>query len=140
MDKQTARAVISQLLSKALVAVIKLIRTKVLPQVMNRYCKTLQKTAEKLTGKANALIDKVPKIKDTKKLVRTLYVLRLIQEATATVGKALTTLSETIETHVDFTLIDNPENDDIASEVATLEVLANADTEGGCGPDGCEIV
>ena len=143
MDKQAIRMVISQLLAKALSAVVKIVRTKLLPKVVSRYCKILQNTAAKLAERANALIDKVPTIKDTKKLVGTLYVLKLVQEATSTVGKALVTLAESIETHVDFSIIDQPTSDEIASEVATLEVIANADTDepfGGCGPDGCEIV
>ena len=143
MDKQTVRTVIAQLLSKALTAVVKIVRTKLLPRIFSRYCKTLQSTAEKLVERANALVDKVPSITDTKKLVRTLYVLKLVQEATSTVGKALTALAESIETNVDFSLIESPETDEVATEIANLEVIANAGPDepfGGCGPDGCEIV
>ena len=39
--------------------------------------------------------------------------------------------------------IEIPETDEIATEIANLEVIANAGPDepfGGCGPDGCEIV
>lgn len=143
MDKQTVKTVISQLLGKALQAVVKIIRTKLLPKVVNRYCKALQSTTEKLVERVDILIDKIPSITDAKKLVRALYVLRLVQETTSTVGKALITLADMIGSQVDFSVIDEPKTDEIASEVASLEVIANADTDepfGGCGPDGCEIV
>lgn len=143
MDKQTVKTVISQLLGKALQAVVKIVRTKLLPKIVNRYCKILQNTTEKLVERVDALIDKVPSIKNTKKLVGTLYVLRLVQETTSTVGKALITLADMIGSQVDFSVIDEPKTDEIASEVASLEIIANADADepfGGCGPDGCEIV
>lgn len=143
MDKQEAKLLISQLLSKALVAIIKMIRVKILPKATERYCKNLQKFADKLVKKANELVDKVPTIKETKKLVGTLYVLRLIKETSVTVGRALIELANHIETSVDFGIIEVPESDEIAETVKELDTLANADTDvdftGGCGEDGCAI-
>ena len=143
MDKQTARTIISQLLAKALTAIIKIVKTKLLPKAMERYCKSLQKFAEKLAEKTNQLIDKIPTITDVKKLTGTLYVLRLVQETANTVGEALKTLAHSIETNVDFSIIDDPKTDEVASAVQELDVIANAvtdvDLQGNCGPDGCEI-
>lgn len=135
---QAVRAAITQLLAKALVSIGKLIKTKLMPKVMERYCKNLHKFTEKLSAKTTTMIDSIVSIKDTKKLIATLYILRLVEETTNSVGEALKTLSKHIATDVDFSAIDNPKTDEAATAVAEIELLANA-ADGECGEDGCEI-
>lgn len=145
MSSAATKAVISQLLTKALSAIVKLVRTKLLPKVTERYCKSLQKGADKIAKKADELIEKIPTVKTTKKLVATLYGLRLIQETAQHIGEALTLVAHNIEATVDFSPIDTPD-EDAAKEVEELNLLAmtpsadeDTDDFGGCGPDGCEI-
>lgn len=139
-QKQQVRAAISALLAKALIAIIKLVKTKLIPKANERYCKYLQKGAENIIEKTNKSIDELEKAKSTKKRVKLLYGLKLMSETMATIGEALTTASTHIVESVDFSEIDAPAKEEAKAVVEELDVLANAGDESfGCGPDGCEI-
>lgn len=137
-SKDAIRKVIAQVLAKALAAIGKLIKTKVLPKATEKYCENLHKFTKKLGEKTDKMIDSIVSIKDTKKLVGTLFALKLVKETTVSIADALKSIATQIETEVDFSPLEAPETDEVASVVAELEVLANAGDE-GCGPDGCEI-
>lgn len=141
MDKQQIRAAISALLAKALVAIVKLVKTKLIPRANERYCKYLQKGADKIIEKANKSIDDLETAQSTKKRIKLLYGLKLMSETMATIGEALTTASTHIIESVDFTEIDAPEKDEAKTVIKELDKLACApdEPEFGCGPDGCEI-
>ena len=139
-QKQQVRAAISALLAKALIAIVKLVKTKLIPKANERYCKYLQKGAENIIEKTNKSIDELEKAKSTKKRVKLLYGLKLMSETMATIGEALTTASTHIVESVDFSEIDAPAKEEAKAVVEELDVLANANDESfGCGPDGCEI-
>jgi CTP synthase (UTP-ammonia lyase) len=140
ITKENLRIIIAKLLAKALTAVIKIVRVKILPRVTERYCKSLQKGAEKLANKTQELIDKIPNITDTKKKIGLLYVLKLVRESVYSVGTALTTLATQIDHEVDFSPIEEKVMEpEVVETLAMLETTAAGDNLGGCGPDGCEI-
>lgn len=142
IDKTQVRAAVSTLLGKALVAIVKLVKTKLIPRANERYCKYLQKGADKIIEKANKSIDDLEKAQSTKKRIKLLYGLRLISETMSTIGEALTIASTHIIESVDFTEIDTPEKEEAKTVIKELDTLACATDEPsfGCGPDGCEIV
>lgn len=141
MDKQQIRAAISALLAKALVAIAKLVKTKLVPKANERYCKYLQKGANKIIERANKTIDDLEKAQSTKKRIKLLYGLKLMSETMTTIGEALTTASTHIIESVDFTEIDAPEKEEAKEVIEELDTLAcGADPASlECGPDGCDI-
>ena len=139
MNKEEIRKLIAKLLASALKAISKLLRVKVLPKVVEKYCKKLQEISEKLTEKVNSVIDKLPTITDDKKRIGFIYALKLVKEATSTVGSALTALGQHIEESVDFNEINDPKTKDVSDAVEELNKLAMID-ENASGDDGCQIV
>lgn len=141
--KQQVRAAIATLLAKALAAIVKLVKTKLVPKANERYCKYLQKGADKIIERSNKVVDDLEEAKSTKKRIKLLYGLKLMAETMSTIGEALTTASTHIIESVDFTEIDAPEEDEAKTVIEELDKLANSDvdvdTNSGCGPDGCEI-
>lgn len=141
IDKQQAREVIANLLAKALVAIVKLIKTKLIPAAYSRYCKYLQKGADRIIERTNKAIDDLATAKSDKKRVKLLYGLKLMKETMSTLGEALTLAAEHVTNCVDFTEIEAPAKESTKTVIKELDKLACADDEPSfeCGPDGCEI-
>lgn len=138
IEKAQVRAVVSSLLAKALVAVVQLIKTRLLPKATERYCKSLQKFADKLIGAINKSVDKVGAITDSKKLIRELFVLDLAAITMENVGKALLTSAEHIKSAVNFAPL-HAESETKTELIALATAEDDEEDFGCCGPDGCEI-
>lgn len=132
--KAKIKAIVRELLSKAKTLVLKLVKTKLLPKAEEKYCKVLQATSVKLVDKAEDLVEEVNSEEDTKKKVRSLYLLKLCVDTFDAVGGALTEASASIKELVKFEELDADDED-------TKVALAELDTEDtpDCGPDGCAI-
>lgn len=147
--KETLRAAVKTLLTQALAAVAKLVRTKLLPRAIARACKHLQDASEALILKADSLIASVTSEEDESKRIKKLYMLALIKNTIRAVGKLLTASADHIDSKVDFDEIENSEAAKVIKE-AKEKAKAKEDTEYDeliaevntphCDDDGCTVV
>lgn len=147
--KVKIKSLVAEAIKKGILAVGKLIKTKLLPKAEEKYCKVLQATSEKLIDKVSDLVEDLADEQDTKKRARKMYLLQLCVNTMEAIAETFDKALETIREVVDFGEIDN---DDAKVEIAAAveeaggkivddydNYVASLDT-GCCGPDGCQIV
>ena len=142
MSRKEQKAALKELLkgfiTKGAIALAKLIKSKLLPEAEEKYCKVLQGVTEKLTSKAVDRITDLANEKNPKKRICDLYLLKLIKETLDAVAISLTETANYINENVDFKELEEPTEEAL---VALAEIPGALDNdEDGCGPDGCEIV
>lgn len=137
MAKTKIKEILKALITKGATALVKLIRTKLLPKAEEKYCKALQDAADKITDKAVDRVEDLTEETDKKKRVRNLYLLKLILETLSAVSETLVETINYIRENVDFKELDESNEETL---VALAEIPGALENDGECGPDGCEIV
>ncbi len=137
MAKTKIKEILKALITKGATALVKLIRTKLLPKAEEKYCKALQDAADKITDKAVDRVEDLTEETDKKKRVRNLYLLKLILETLSAVSETLVETTNYIRENVDFKELDESNEETL---VALAEIPGALENDGECGPDGCEIV
>lgn len=147
--KVKIKSLVAEAIKKGILAVGKLIKTKLLPKAEEKYCRVLQATSEKLIDKVSDLVEDIAEENDTKKRTRKLYLLQLCVNTMEAIAETFDKALETIKEVIDFTEIDT---DEAKTEIAVAVEEAGGKIEedydnyvaslntSGCGPDGCNIV
>ena len=140
MSKKDVKAAIKEvlggLIAKGLQALVKLVKSKLLPKAEEKYCKALQATTEKITNKAVDRIAELNEETDVKKRIRYLYLLKLVKNALDALSESLVETVKYIEENVDFKELEEPSEEAL---VALADIPGALDNDGECGPDGCEV-
>lgn len=142
------KSLVKEALKKGVLAVAKLVKTKLFPKAEEKYCRALQATSEKLINKASKLVKNILEEKDEKKKTRELFVLQLCVNTMEAIHEAFGTALDTIKATVSFVPLMTTEGQQVIAEAVADaggkveeeydNYIASLDT--GCGPDGCEIV
>lgn len=134
-DKKVLKEILGGLIAKGIVAVAKLIKSKLLPKAEEKYCKVLQGVTEKVANKVAVRISDL-KTAEGSKRVKDLYLLKLILDTLDATSESLVATAQFIRDNVDFKELDDPSEEAL---VALAEIPGALENDGECGPDGCEI-
>ena len=139
MSKGKLKEIIRELLKRGAQALVKLVKSKLLPRAEEKYCEALQATADKLSDKAIDRVEELNNETDNAKKIKKVYLLKLIAQALEAVDKTIDETVKYIRENVDFGILENPSEETLVA-LAEIPGALDNDEEGGCGPDGCEIV
>lgn len=146
----TLKAKAKTLFISALKAVANLIRSKLFPKAVAKYCKALQDASEAVIDKADELLDKIAgEPEGSKKRIKYTYMLLLIKNTLSSLGEIMVSTANAIDIKVDFEIIENTEANDVIKEATDKaqaeedeqydELIASLDTP-HCDDDGCVVV
>jgi hypothetical protein len=146
----TLKAKAKTLFLSALKAVANLIRSKLFPKAVAKYCKALQDASEAVIDKADDILDKISKEpEDSKKRIKYTYMLLLIKNTLSSLGEVMVATANAIELKVNFDVIENTEAVETINEFKQEaeqtedkqydELIASIEVP-HCDDDGCIVV
>ena len=146
----TLKAKAKTLFLSALKAVANLIRSKLFPKAVAKYCKALQDASEAVIDKADDILDKISKEpEDSKKRIKYTYMLLLIKNTLSSLGEVMVSTANAIELKVNFDVIENTEAVETINEFKQEaeqtedkqydELIASIEVP-HCDNDGCIVV
>lgn len=146
----TLKAKAKTLFLSALKAVANLIRSKLFPKAVAKYCKALQDASEAVIDKADDILDKISKEpEDSKKRIKYTYMLLLIKNTLSSLGEVMVSTANAIELKVNFDVIENTEAVETINEFKQEaeqtedkqydELIASIEVP-HCDDDGCIVV
>ena len=146
----TLKAKAKTLFLSALKAVANLIRSKLFPKAVAKYCKALQDASEAVIDKADDILDKISKEpEDSKKRIKYTYMLLLIKNTLSSLGEVMVSTANAIELKVNFDIIENTEAVETINEFKQEaeqtedkqydELIASIEVP-HCDDDGCIVV
>ena len=103
------------LIAKGAKALAKLIKSKLLPKAEEKYCRALQGTTAKITNKVADRITDLKEETDSKKRIRDLYLLKLIDETLDAVSASLSETANYIKENVDFSELEKPSEETLVA-------------------------